>query len=212
MKCPTDQQTIVATFAPSGTVDPDPGDARNKACAALMQTFVQGDDRAFSRLYELTVDRVSAIARGVLESPEDQQEVIGDIYMFVWKRAATYDRQRGSVDAWLAMITKSRAVDRYRHRRCMTAVDRRYEQEVAGFLTSEAPGADQVLCQDQASQALHRALETLTPLRRRLIGLAFFRGMSHSDIASSTDIPVGTVKSHVRRALACLKAEIAACV
>ena len=179
-------------------------------CAALMRSLLQGDRDAFSRLYELTIDRVSGIAQSVLDSPEDQQEVIDDIYLSVWQHPGKYDPARGSVDAWLSVITRNRAVDYYRRRRRMAAVDKVFDQHATESLNAEAPSCDQLLTQHQSAQVLRRALRTLTPLRRRLIGLSFFRGMSHADIATATGIPVGTVKSHVRRALACLKSELGA--
>jgi RNA polymerase sigma-70 factor (ECF subfamily) len=185
-------------------------DGRNITCAALLLATVQGDRAALTRLYELTIDRVTGIVSGVLETLEDQQEVISDIYTFIWKSAAIYDPKRGSVDAWMSVITKNRAVDHYRRGRRIAAVNRRYDQEVQASLSAEAPGADQILTQDQSCQELQRAIRSLPPVRRHLIGLAFFRDMSHVDIASATGIPIGTVKSHVRRALASLRSEIAA--
>jgi RNA polymerase sigma-70 factor (ECF subfamily) len=176
----------------------------------LVSRIAGGDKQALSSLYELTVAQVLAIARAVLRSKEDAEEVVCDIYVHVWQQASTYDSTRGNVMAWLIMMAKNRAIDCMRKRRNSVSLDDQREQGLVATLAGEDDAPDQVLSKFQSGTAVHRALASLTPLRRRLLGLAFFRGMSHQEIAAAVGMPLGTVKSHVRRALASMQAALAA--
>ena len=177
--------------------------------SALIARIAAGDKQALSSLYEVTVAQVAAIARHILRSKEDADEVVCDVYVHVWSRAADYDASRGNVMAWLIIMAKNRAIDRMRKRRDSVSLDDEKQGALAGSLADERDGPDQVLSKFQSGSAVHRALATLTPLRRRLLGLAFFRGLSHQEIADAVDLPLGTVKSHVRRALASLQSALA---
>ena len=177
---------------------------------ALVAQIAAGDRQALSSLYELTVAQVVSIARGVLRSKEDAEEVVCDIYVHVWQNATAFDPTRGNVMAWLIIMAKNRAIDRMRKRRGSVSLDDEREQGLLATLAVDGDGPDEVLSKFQSGTAVHRALATLTPLRRRLLGLAFFRGMSHQEIAEVVGMPLGTVKSHVRRALASMQAALAA--
>jgi len=206
---PTKAETISAKPARSPA-----SSAQHKFDAKRLEDLISeiagGDKQALSTLYELTVAQVVAIARAVLRSKEDAEEVVCDIYVHVWQHASTFDSTRGNVMAWLIMMAKNRAIDRMRKRRTSISLDDEREQGIAATLAGEDDGPDQVLSKFQSGTAVHRALASLTPLRRRLLGLAFFRGMSHQEIAETLGMPLGTVKSHVRRALASMQAALAA--
>jgi RNA polymerase sigma-70 factor (ECF subfamily) len=174
--------------------------------AALLGRIAAGEECALALLYELTVARLFSLARLIVRDTRDAEEVVCDTFIQVWRNARQYDPQRGSVLAWLLTICRSRAVDRVRRNRTAlggnsdlapgTATDR-YELGPEGVL--------QLFKQDSA---VFRTLAKLSPLRRRLIALAFFRGLTHEEIAKETELPVGTVKSHIRRALAAMRSEL----
>ncbi len=176
----------------------------------LLSRVADGDQAALSTLYERTVAQVFAIACGVLRSREDAEEIACDVYAHAWRRAATYDATRGSVMAWLAVIARNKAIDRLRQRRVHVSLDDERQQVLAASLAGEAAGPEEMLALFESGSLVHRALESLTPNRRRLLGLAFFRGLSHQEIADALGMPLGTVKSHVRRALAALHCELTA--
>ena len=178
--------------------------------ASLVGRIAAGDKAALSMLYESTVAQVVAMARAVLRSKEDAEEIVCDVYVHVWQRAADFDANRGNVMAWLLIMAKNRAIDRIRRRRNTVSLDDEREAGLASTLVSAELKPDEILSQFQSGSAVHRALAALTPLRRRLLGLAFFRGLSHQEIAESLDMPLGTVKSHVRRALTTLQTALAA--
>ncbi len=176
----------------------------------LVRSMAAGNQSALSAIYEQTVAQVFAIARGVLRSKEDAEEVVCDVYTQAWQRAASYDASRGSVMAWLAVMSRNRAIDRLRQRREQVSLDDEKNAGLAASLAGECSGPEQLLAQFQSGSAVNRALQALTPQRRHLLGLAFFQGLSHQEIAVAVGLPLGTVKSHVRRALASMQVVLAA--
>jgi RNA polymerase sigma-70 factor (ECF subfamily) len=176
----------------------------------LVQAMGHGDQVALSNVYEQTVAQVFAIARAILGSKEDAEEVVCDVYAYAWQHAPAYDESRGSVAAWLAIIAKSRAIDRRRRQRDAVSLDESRREGLAASLIDERFDPERMLYQIQARCALHIALESLPPRRRQLIDLAFFQGLSHQEIADAIGMRLGTVKSHLRRALAALQDRLAA--
>ena len=174
----------------------------------LVLAMARGNEGALSRLYEGTFAQVFAIARCMLRSKEDAEEIVLDVYTCAWQRAQAYDAKRGTVMAWLAVMARNRAVDRLRQRRQSLSLDDECHQALAASLVAEAPSPEHLLTQIQSGAVVHGALRALSGQRRRLLGLAFFDGLSHQEIADAEGLPLGTVKSHVRRALATLKGEL----
>ena len=188
---------------PRSTVRTD--DLRLKA---LIEMVKAGRREGFSELYDLTVASLIKSATGLLHSHEDTEEVVCDVYLYVWSHSASYDPARGPVIAWLLCMTKHRAIDSYRRRaRAPASDDPSYWRSCERV--AEDAGVDEILMQMQANGVLHRALRSLRLRRRRLIGLSFFRGLSHQAIADATGLPLGSIKSDVRRALNTLKAVMA---
>jgi RNA polymerase sigma-70 factor (ECF subfamily) len=174
----------------------------------LVRAMAGGDSAALSGVYEQTVAQVFAIALRLLRCKEDAEEVVCDVYTHAWQRAKTYDCGRGTVMAWLAVMARNRAVDRLRQRRDVLSLDDDRHGGLAESLVAEALGPEQVLAQFQSGSAVRRALQSQSPQRRVLLGLAFFQGLSHQEIADATGMPLGTVKSHLRRTLAALQDEL----
>jgi RNA polymerase sigma-70 factor (ECF subfamily) len=180
---------------------------RDNALSLIIADFKFGDCVGFPEFYEGTVGRVASIVAAILRSREDIQETVWDVYLHVWRHAAQYDETRGSVLMWLSVIARSRAIDLFRKRR-LSAL--REEDSFAAELTClvDEPASCELVWRAQSQVAVYAALRTLTARRRRLLGLAFFRGLSHQEIADMTGMPLGSVKSNVRRALADLRREI----
>lgn len=175
---------------------------------SLVTAMAAGNQSALSGLYEQTVSQIFGIARCMLRSREDAEEIVCDVYANAWANAKNYDPRRGSVMAWLGIMARNRSVDRLRQRRELLSLDDSDNEGLAGRLVSGTSGPDEILASFQSGSAVHAALASLSPLRRRLLGLAFFQDLSHQEIAAAEGIPLGTVKSHVRRALAVLQAAL----
>lgn len=180
------------------------GDDRNEDArlGALVQRLAARDEAALGALYDATVDRLYAVAWRVLGDDGDAEEAVADAFAQAWEQAPRYDAARGTVMAWLLLIARSRALD-LRRRRDDTGV-RVGGEEAEHALAREAssePAAVDLLAQLQQGHALRAALATLGEEPRRLIALAFFEDLSHREIAQRTGLPIGTVKSHIRRGL-----------
>jgi RNA polymerase sigma-70 factor (ECF subfamily) len=170
--------------------------------AGLIADVHRGDERALAALYDATVGKLYGLASAILRSTDDAEDVVCETYAYVWANAARYDDSRGNVLAWLLMLCRSRALDRLRRRRAHTAT---LDQMQLTHVSSPAQEPEDVLSVVQQHTTMYAALAMLTPERRRLISLAFLHGLSHQEIAERTGLPLGTVKSHVRRALAQLR-------
>jgi len=171
--------------------------------ATLVERMRSGQERALEELYEATVGNLYALAAAILRSAEDTEEIVCETYAYAWANAARFDASRASVLGWLLMLCRSRALDRLRQRRVVANA-----LEVVALRETNNLDSDQpydILSLMQRRSRLHTALAQLTPERRQLVSLAFLQGLSHQEIAEATRLPLGTVKSHVRRALAQLR-------
>jgi RNA polymerase sigma-70 factor (ECF subfamily) len=173
---------------------------------ALLRGFIAGmgagDESALGALYDATVRRVYGLALRITRNPQMAEEVAEDVFWQAWRQALRFDAARGNAMAWLLNMTRSRALDALRR---TDDADLHPEPETLMQLEAACEGDPQNLLDAlQRNQALHTALETLDALPRQLLSLAFFRGLTHEEIASQSALPLGTVKSHIRRALLAL--------
>jgi RNA polymerase sigma factor (sigma-70 family) len=181
-------------------------------CAPGLATVVErmriGQERALEELYHATVGKLYALASAILRSPEEAEEIVCETYAYAWANAARFDASRGNPLGWLLMLCRSRALDRWRQRRANGNVrDVVALGEAAGGSVDQP---DDILSLMQQRTSVHAALAQLTPKRRHLVSLAFLHGMSHQEIADATRLPLGTVKSQVRRALTQLRQSLEA--
>jgi RNA polymerase sigma-70 factor (ECF subfamily) len=183
-----------ATLMPAGDVS-----------AALLRRIQSRDAAALGELYDQTGRRLYALASKLVRSREDAEEIVCDVFTQVWNDAARYDPGRASVLGWMLMICRSRSLDRLRQRR-HTA--RPVDIAEADTLADPAPGPEDVLSLLEQGTRVHAALASLPDDRRELLSLAFLRGLSHQEIADLKRLPLGTVKSHVRRSLLELRAAL----
>ena len=187
---------------PVSTADP----AQEARLAALVARFAASDQKALSELYDLTVSRIFTMARSITRNRQCAEEVTEDVYWQVWRQALRFDAQRGTVMAWLLTLARSRALDHLRRSDAALA-----RPEARNLIDESAdPHADpaQLLSTSQTEQLLAAALQILDSKPRQLLALAFYRGLTHEEIAAQTDLPLGTVKSNIRRALATLRTHL----
>ena len=170
---------------------------------ALVERMRGGQERALEELYDATVGKLYALASAILRSATDTEEIVCETYAYAWANAARFDASRANALGWLLMLCRSRALDRLRQRRATAnRLDVVALEETAD--TSAAQPFD-ILSLMQQRSSVYAALSQLTPKRRHLVSLAFLRGLTHQEIADATQLPLGTVKSHVRRALVQLR-------
>jgi RNA polymerase sigma factor (sigma-70 family) len=158
-------------------------------------------------LYDATVSKLYGLASVILRRGEDAEDVVCATYAHAWANAARYDRRRSSVLGWLLMLCRSRALDVLRQRRAQNALLENVANEPVQDLS---PEPDELLGLVQHESRVRAALAALSPERRELIALAFLRDLTHAEIAERTGLPLGTVKSHLRRALLQLREQLEA--
>lgn len=181
----------------------DAQNAPTRDLVALLKAVEVKDRTAFEALYDVTVSRVFSLAMRITRQQALAEEVVSDVYFQVWRQAAAYSPGRGGVIAWLCVLCRSRALDALRRdntalRQAEVGLDKVPEQ-----LDSRDP-SDLLQAVEQGS-AVHAALRKLSEQQRQLVGLAYFKGYTHSELAAITRLPLGTVKTHLHRAMARLK-------
>jgi RNA polymerase sigma-70 factor (ECF subfamily) len=169
--------------------------------------MARGESQALAALYEAALGRVYGLALRIVRTREAAEEVAIDVFVQAWRTAATYDALRGAPLTWLLTICRSRALD---HLRRAEPADPHPDPESLAAADPLARSTDpqDLLLACEGEARLKRALESLTALQRQLIALAFFRGLTHQEIAAHARLPLGSVKTYIRRALAQLRAEL----
>jgi RNA polymerase sigma factor (sigma-70 family) len=175
--------------------------------AVLIRRIAAHEADALAAFYRKSIGRVYGLALRITRNRSTAEEVAEDVYIQLWQRAAAFDPARGSPLAWTLTICRSRALDALR-RADPAIVDPDPTERPDAW--REVGGNPQDLLQARRCHAaIHAAVDRLLPLQRQLLGLAFFHDMSHADIAQHTGIPLGTVKSTIRRTLASLRPPLA---
>jgi RNA polymerase sigma-70 factor (ECF subfamily) len=208
MQPPVVRQAEVPTPTPGLGVEQDSGVVRadraerDARLAELLRATAQGDCRAFEAFFDATAAMARVVARRVLRG-DDVDELLSDAYFEAWRHAARFDVQRGSAVTWLLTIVHSRALDQWRR------LVARPEVEAGDDLAEAAAGQGsdpiEALWQRQAQASLNLALATLNASERWVLGLAYFRDLSHAEIARCTGLPLGSVKSLLLRSQAKLR-------
>jgi RNA polymerase sigma-70 factor (ECF subfamily) len=176
-----------------------PAVSGSEPSSALIAAIAAGDRDAFGRFYDLTAPMAFGLIRRVLRDPEAAAEVLQEVFWQVWQDAPRYDPTRGTPEAWLVMRAKTRAIDRLRsiRRRDRTFVAP-VDESVAQRSEDPAPNPA-VVAEDRG--LIQTALAQLPEPQRRVIELAFFEGLTHSEIATRLGEPLGTVKTRARLGL-----------
>ena len=184
---------------PSGSPEPTP--AREVEAAELVELVLasaRADADAFARLYDLTSGRVYGIVWRVLRSTDHAAEVTQEVYTEVWRQATRFDPTKGSALAWIATMAHRRAVDRVRSVTREVARDEHYAVTGIGREVDHVwEGVEQRL----EAQRVRKGLESLTPIQREALTLAYFGGFTQTEIAERLHLPLGTVKTRVRDGL-----------
>jgi RNA polymerase sigma factor (sigma-70 family) len=189
-------------------VDPQPaGSAGSDKLAALLARVALGEQRAFAELYGLASAHLYAVAVRIMRDGPIAEEMLQEAFVSVWHHAGTYDAAKSQPLTWLTSIVRNRCLDRLRRREVdtETLTPRDDDEAPAWEPPSEGPTPVELLLAAADARALRGCLDGLEPGPRQAIALAFFRGLSHRELAAHLREPLGTVKSWVRRGLATLR-------
>lgn len=184
----------VFTTSDSSQVPPD---------AALVQRLLQRDVNAFEALYDRHSRHVYALVLRILQQASTSEEVVQDVFLQLWRNAAQYDTTRGPFLPWLLTLARNRALD---HLRLKSERQRRREDQTEEMPpVVSVPDYEGSLDEKRRANRVRELMASLNPQQKRAIELAYFEGLSHSEIASALKEPLGTVKSWIRNGLLRLK-------
>jgi RNA polymerase sigma-70 factor (ECF subfamily) len=160
------------------------------------------EDRAcFAQLYRLTSAKLFGICLRICEDRQAAEDVLQEVYTTVWKRAGAFDPGRASPVTWLAAIARNRAIDWRRSRGSMAWTS----ADAIDELADEKPSVREAMLADEAERELLRCMEELEPDANSAIRQAFFGGLTYAELAERRGVPLGTMKSWIRRGLLRLK-------
>lgn len=196
----TDQRR---TPPPSSAHDVSRADVAEDPDAALLRRMADGDESGLAALYDRWVERIHTVAYWILNDADEAEDVVEETFWQAWRTAVRYDGARSAGSTWLVMIARSRALDRLRAQR--RRADWTAAPSTASALLDDAlaGGAETepVPERGEHAAALTEAIRALPPEQRQALELAFFGGLSHSEIADRTAQPLGTVKTRIRLAM-----------
>lgn len=200
------RSTLVGHVGQSPVVRPQEDHERDRE---LVRAVARGSGDAVADLYDRYGATVYGLALRVLGQPDLAEEVVQDVFAQVWREASRYDASRSTVAGWVAMLARTRAIDRLRARRARPDVSAAVEADRAATLpaSGRTPESSTILAEDV--RQVRGALANLPDQIRSLIELAYYEGLTHMEIAERTGIPLGTVKTRLRTAMGTLRSALA---
>jgi RNA polymerase sigma-70 factor (ECF subfamily) len=167
-----------------------------------------GDEAAFAVFYDRFAPGLFSVIYTILRDQKESEDIVQEAFVQMWKRTATYDPTRGSLFTWAVMISRHKAIDRLRSRqrqsRLAEAVTTEAKKDSA-VVTSTGDRADIAMVRQDERARVRVALAQLTDVQREAIDLAFFTGLTQTQIAEKLGAPLGTVKARIRNGLMALR-------
>lgn len=164
---------------------------------ATVTAMKSGDQSAMAELYDRYSSVVYAVALRVLGDTGAAEDVLQEVFLQLWRNPGAFDSARGSLGAWLAVITRNRAIDSLRRRKPETDLD--------DVMISVAPDLASDADRSRAAEKVRGVLGTMPAAQRTALELAYFEGLSHTEIAGKTGEPLGTIKTRIRSGLMALR-------
>ena len=169
---------------------------------ALIHRIVRGDEAALGLLYDRYGGRVYSLANCILKDAGAAEEVLQDIFHQLWRNAKSFDSTRGALGTWLLVMARNRSIDRLRRRNPAGT------EALLAALPDLGPDIESAAVKNEDTGRVRAALQALPEAQRQAMELAYFEGLTQTEIARRTGSPLGTVKTRLRTALATLRAEL----
>jgi len=199
-------ETGMLRIVPRSTDTPRDDESTARAQAgALLERVAEGDQVAFSELYDLIVPRVFGLIKRVLKDHSQSEEVAQEVFLEVWQTATRFDPNKGGAATWILTMAHRRAVDRVRA--SQSSRDRDSKVGIRDY----NPAYDSVAESVEISvehERVAQALDRLTELQRQAVTLAYYGGYSHTEVATMLKVPIGTVKTRLRDGMIRLRDEL----
>ena len=184
---------------------------RSRELSSLLARAGLGDRAAFAQLYERTSGHLFAVVLRIQRDRAQAEDLLQEVYVSVWKAAASFDAARSQPLTWLTHIARNRAIDSLRRAGAQPRLESASRDDdddrpdMTEALADDKPGPLELLGRASDARDLNHCMDHLSPPQRQSVALAFFDGLSHAEVADHLKQPLGTVKSWVRRALQTLK-------
>jgi RNA polymerase sigma factor (sigma-70 family) len=192
-------------------IDEQDWSQKSQELSRLLARSGLGDRAAFAQLYERSSGHLFAVVLRIQRDRGTAEDLLQEVYVSIWKAAASFDAARSQPLTWLTHIARNRAIDSLRRAQTqpqttsLSVDDDSDGPDPSDALESPSPGPLDLLHQASDKRELTQCMDSLTAPQRQSVALAFFDGLSHAEVAEHLRQPLGTVKSWVRRALATLK-------
>ena len=187
-------------------VHPNSGDAERERDGLLVARVREGDYRAIEELYTRYSRQTYGLALRILNNSESAEDAVQDAFLRFWRQPASFDPERGRFITWLLSVVHNLCIDQVRRKRHQTvSLDQEETQQQINYLADNSTPVEEEVWLGMQRTVIHQALTNLPQEQRSLIEMAFFKGLTHMEIASSTGQPLGTVKSRIRQGLMKLK-------
>lgn len=191
-------------------IDTQDWSERSRELSQLLARAGLGDRNAFAALYQRTSGHLFAVVLRIQRDRALAEDLLQDIYVAVWKAAASFDAAQSQPLTWLTSIARNRAIDSLRRAKAQpqvvsTAMDEDDGTDAQDAVAHEGPGPLELLSRASEARELSRCMDKLGAQQRQCVALAFFDGLSHAEVADHLREPLGSVKSWVRRGLMALK-------
>ncbi len=168
--------------------------------AALLEAIAQKQEAALAELYDRYSSVLYTLALKILGEPALAQDVLQETFLTAWRKAALYNHKRGNVGTWLIVLCRNLSIDHYRTK--MRLASRHVELDTVGeVLIEQSDDPASIALAREDGRLLRLALEQLPVEQRQVIEMAYFQGLSQTEIADSTNVPLGTVKTRTRQAM-----------
>ncbi|NVD44617.1 sigma-70 family RNA polymerase sigma factor [Qipengyuania atrilutea] len=176
-------------------------DEKRAGLVSALENVAGGNRAALREVYDMTSAKLLGVILRIMRDRDHAEDVLQEVYVKVWRRAARFDASKASPITWLCTIARNTAIDALRR-------SGKHGEAVGDSLPEvedEAPLAEDMLCDAEDHDRLVRCLEALEQDQRRSIRMSFYDGLTHSQLADRMSVPLGTLKSWIRRGLSSLK-------
>ena len=161
----------------------------------------RGEQKALKQLYQRTSAKLFAVILRILKDKELSEDCLQQVYIKIWQASSSYNREIAAPMTWMNTIARNMALDYIRKRQREPQLD----NDALDIQMDPGASQEQMLSAGQDSQAIHRCLETLNDNQKRCLELSYFDGLTHQRLSEHLDVPIGTVKTWIRRGLMRLK-------
>lgn len=171
--------------------------AQRREDMLLMERVVARDQAAFAELFDAHSSVVLGMLVKMLRRRDTAEEILQDTFLRAWQKADSFDARRASLRGWLILMARSRAIDSLRASQARTAREEKKAKEDEVLMARREAGAEESLLGHERERRLVRAMNTLPEEQRTCIQMAFFDGLTHSQLAERLEQPLGTIKSRI---------------